>query len=141
MKNTCLLYTVSRISNLLLIMIYGIPPPSSFISYLLFYIFLFNGFTQSDHVVSCTKKNLHHHYPLHFQNWTALKHILKEVLGYLSYVLEQPVSHKYKSNYLHPWRWAFQAPLFRNFPWLWLLMLLVVFLSSSLATSVNPHLL
>ena len=85
MKNTCPLYTVSRVSKLLLIMIYRIPPPSSFISYLLFYIFLFNRFTQSDHVVSCTKKNLHHRYPLHLQNWNALKYTLKEVWGYLSF--------------------------------------------------------
>ena len=92
-------------------------------------------------LIDCINLDDHHHYPLHFQNWTGLKHILKEVWGYLSYVLEQPVSHKYKSNYLHPWRWAFRAPLFRNFTWLWLLMLLVVFLSFSLATSVNPHLL
>ena len=50
-------------------------PPSSYLS---FYIFLFNGFIQGDHVVSCTKKNLHHHYRLHLKNWTALKYILKK---------------------------------------------------------------
>ena len=127
MKNTCPLYTVSRVSKLLLIMIYRIPPPSSFISYLLFYIFLFNRFTQSDHVVSCTKKNLHHRYPLHLQNWNALKYTLKEVWGYLSFDLEQPnpESYKHNTNYLHPSRRAFQAPLFKGFPWLWLVVLLV----------------
>ena len=105
-------------------------------------IFLFNRFTQGDHVVPCSKENLHNHYPLHFQNWTTLKYILKEVWGHLSFVLEQPspVSHKHKPKYLHLWRWAFQAPLFRRFPWLWLLMFLVVFLSSSLVTSVKPQL-
>ena len=80
---------------------------------------------QNDHVVSCPKKNLHNHYPLDLQNWTTLNYFLKEVWGYLSFILEQPnpVSHKRKSNDLHPWGWAFQVPLFRMFPWLWLLML------------------
>ena len=77
-------------------------PPSSYLS---FYIFLFNGFIQGDHVVSCTKKNLHHYYRLHLQNWTALKIYFKEVWGYFSFVLEQPnpVSHKHKPNCLHLW--------------------------------------
>ena len=129
MKNTCRLYIVCQILKLLLIKLFNMQPPSSFISHLLFYIFLFNGFTQGDHVVSCPKKNLHYHYPLHLQNWTALNYLLKEVWGYPSFILEQPnpVSHKRKSNYLHPWGWAFQAPLFRMFPWLWLLMLLGFF--------------
>ena len=92
--------------------------------YLLFYIFLFNGFIQGDRVVSCTKNNLHHHYSLHLQNWNALKCISNKVWGYLSFVLDQPnpVSHKHMQNYLHPSRWAFQAPLSRSFRWLWLLM-------------------
>ena len=33
-----------------------------------FYIFLFNGFTQGDHLVFYMKMSLHHHYPLHLQN-------------------------------------------------------------------------
>ena len=96
MKNTCLFYIVCH--N------YKIRPPSSFISYLLVYIVLFNGFTQVDLVVSCTKMNLHHHYPLHLQNWTALGYILKEVWVYPPFVLDQPnpVSHKHKPNYLRP---------------------------------------
>ena len=118
MKSTCRLYIVCQFLKLLLIIIYNMQPPSLFISYLLFYISLFNGFTQGDRVVSCTKINLHHHYPLHLQDWTALKHILKEVWGCLSFVLDQsnPTPHKHKPNYLHP------------------------FLSTSLATSVNPQL-
>ena len=44
-----------QVLKLLLIIIYKIQPPSSFISYLLFYIFLFNGFTHGDLVVLCTK--------------------------------------------------------------------------------------
>ena len=97
MKNTCLLYIVCQVLKL-------IQPPSSFISYLLFYVFLFNGFTQDDRLVSCIKLNLHHHYPLHLQNWTVFKNILKEVWGYLPFVLDQPnpVSHKFKPNYVHP---------------------------------------
>ena len=128
MKNTYLLYIVCQVLKLLLTIIHKIQPPSSLISYL-FYILLSDGIPQGDCVVSCTKNNLHNHYPLHLQNWTALKYILKEVWGYLSFVLEQPnpVSHKHMSNYLNPSWWAFQAPLFRNFPWLWLLMLLLVF--------------
>ena len=55
MKNTCILYIECQVLKLLLIIIYKIQPPSLFISYLLFYIFLFNGFTQGDLVVSCTK--------------------------------------------------------------------------------------
>ena len=64
---------------------------------------------------------------------------LKEVRGYLSFVLEHlnQLSHKQKPNYLHPSRWAFQAPLFRSFPrcacW--------CFSGSSLTTSVKPQLL
>ena len=129
MKNTYLLYIVCQILKLIFITFFNIQLPSSFISYLLLYIFLFNELSQGHHAVSCIKKNLHHHDPLHLQNWPALKYILKDAWGYLSFVLKQPnpVSHKHKSNYLHPWRWAFQAPLFRIFPWLWLLMLLVVF--------------
>ena len=129
MENACLFYIVCLVLKSLPIIIYKIQPPSLFISYLLFYIFLFNGFTQGDHVVSCTKMNLHYHYPLHLQNSTISKYILKEVWSYLSFVLDQPnpVFHKHKPNYLHPSRWSFQAPLFRSFSWLWLFMLLVVF--------------
>ena len=83
MKHSCQLYIVCQVLMLLLIKIFNIQPPSSFISYLLFYIFLFNGFTQDGHVVLCAKKNLHHYEPLDLQNWTALKYVLKEVRGYL----------------------------------------------------------
>ena len=104
MKNTYHLYIGCQVLKLLLIIIYQTQPPSLFFSYLLFYIFLFNGFTQGDRVVSCTKMNFHHHYPLHLQNLTTLKHILKEVWGYLSFVLDQwnPLSQNHKPNYLHP---------------------------------------
>ena len=127
MKSTCPLCIVCQVSKLLLLLIYKIEPPILLISYLLFYIFLFNRFPQGDHVVSCSKKNLQHHYPLHLQNWNALKYLLKEVWGYISFVLEQPnsVSHKRKPNHLHPSRSAFHAPLFKSFPWLWLLVLLI----------------
>ena len=103
MKNRCLLYIVCQVLKLLLIIIYKMKQPRSFIYYLLFYIFFVNGFTQGDRVVSCTKMNFHYHYPLNLQNWTALKYILKEVWAYLSFVLDQsnPVSHKDKPNYLH----------------------------------------
>ena len=85
---------------------------------------------EGDCVVSRTNKNLFHHYPLYLQNWIALKYILKEVLGYLSMFFQcfkhpNPAFHKHKPDYLHPSRWAFQAPLFRSVPRLWLLMLLV----------------
>ena len=82
---------------------------------------------ENDCVVSRTNKNLNHKYPLQIQNWTALKYILKEVLSYLSFVLEHPnlVLYKHKPNYLHPSRWSFQAPLFQSFPWLWLFVLVV----------------
>ena len=100
MKNTCLLYIACEVLKLILIIIYKIQPPSSFTSYLLFYIFFSNGFNQRDRVVSCTKVNLHHHYPLHLQNWTAVKYILKEVWDYSPFVPDQPnpVSHKHKPN-------------------------------------------
>ena len=83
MGNTCLLYTDAKFWSYSFFKIfYTIKSPRLFIFYLLFYISLFNGFTQGDHVVLRTKKNLHHHYPLQLQNWTALKYILKEVWGY-----------------------------------------------------------
>ena len=129
MKYTCLLYIISQVLTLLLLRIYNIQSPNSFISNLLVYISFFKGFTQGDCVVLCTKKNLHYHYPMHLRNWTALKYILKKVWGYLSFVLEQPnpVSHKHKPKYLPPSRWAFQPPLFWSFSLLWFLSLLVVF--------------
>ena len=57
----------------------------------------------------------------------CLKIYLKEVWGYLSFVLENPnpVSRKRKPNYLHLSTWALQVTLFWNFTWLWLLMLLI----------------
>ena len=47
MKNARPLYIVCQVFKVLFIIIYKIQPLTSFISYLLFYIFLFNGFTQT----------------------------------------------------------------------------------------------
>ena len=57
---------------------------------------------------------------------SCLNIYLKEASGYFSFALKHPnpVTHKHKPNYLHPSRWAFQAPLFWSFPQFWLLMLL-----------------
>ena len=127
MKSTCLLYIVCQVLKLLLIIIYKIQP-SKFAYFLPILHFTFWWIPSR-----WFGSNLHNHYSLHLQNWTALKYILKEVWGYLSFVLEQPnpASHKHMSNYLNLSWWAFQAPLFRNFPWLWLLILLLVFMSLS----------
>ena len=84
MGNTCLLYTdVKFWSYSFFKIFYTIKSPRLFIFYLLFYISLFNGFTQGDHVVSRTKMNLYHHYPLHLQNWTALNIYFKRSLRLL----------------------------------------------------------
>ena len=66
-QNTCPLYIVCQVLKLLLIIIYKMQPPSSFISYLLFYVFLFHECAQGDCLVLCTKKNLRHHYPRHLK--------------------------------------------------------------------------
>ena len=67
---------------------------------------------KGDRVVSCITKNLHYHYPLHLQKWRALKYIFKKVWGY--WTTKPSITQA---------RWAFPAPLFRIYSWLWSLML------------------
>ena len=101
MKNTYPFYIAWQVLKLI---IYKMQRPSSFISYLL-YIFLLNGFIQGgDRVVSCTKKNLHHHYPLRLQNSTVLRHILKGSLRlpFFCSGSTNPSIPQAQENYLHP---------------------------------------
>ena len=101
MKNTCPFYIAWQVFKLI---IYKMQRPSSFISYLL-YIFLLNGFIQGDdRVVSCTKKKLHHHYPLRLQNSTVLRHILKGSLRlpFFCSGSTNPSIPQAQESYLHP---------------------------------------
>lgn len=135
-------YIVCQLLKLLLIKTFNMQSPSSFIFYLLFYICLFNGFTQSDQAVSCTKKNLHHHNPLHLQNLIALKYILKEVWCYLPFFwnaqIQCPTSTSQTICILeseHSKHHCFEVFHDCGCSCCWL------FLSTSLATRVKPQLL
>ena len=130
MNNTSLLCIVCQILKWLLIKLFNIQPPNSLNSYLLFYIFLFNGFTQGDQVVSCAKKNLHHHHPLYLQNWTALNIYFKRSMRlpfFCSGTTKSSIPQAQVKLFTSMKVSIPSTSLFRSFPWLWLLMLLVVF--------------